>query len=256
MQHKLSDVKVYVTTDYKIFSRIKGNREMNKLKIKKIVRDIKNGRNLLADFPILVAAEPKKGSEKLEVIDGQHRLEAGVQTNKPIYFIIRKEELSLHDMARFNSLQEKWKPKDFINCYVEKGIKDYKELDDFIDRYKLPISVGLNLLYYGVTGSDTGAKEDLVEIFRRGEFRSKHKKQATEIIEECKRFGAFDGWNSRPFIVTISKILGADQCDFDELVEKFNADPRQFQKHSNTKAYLTNLEQIYNKGYHKRRTIY
>ncbi len=252
MQHQKSDVTVYVTTDHKIFNRVKGNRDINKTKVKKLVYDIKNGRDMLKDFPILTTA----AGNKMDVVDGQHRLSAAMQTNKPIYYIIREQQLELEQMARFNSLQEKWKPKDFINCYIEKGIKDYKVLQDFTEQYGLPISIALNLLYYGVTGSDAGAKDEIAELFRKGKFLAKHKKQATDIIEECKRFQAFDGWNTRPFIVTISKILGADKCDFDELVEKFNQDPRQLQKHSNTKAYLTNLESIYNKGYHKRRVIF
>ncbi|MEO6610719.1 MAG: ParB N-terminal domain-containing protein [Chitinophagaceae bacterium] len=254
MKHTESDVKVFVTTDYKIFNRIRGNRSLNMQKVKKIVRDIKNENDLLADFPILVT--PPGGGIKLDVTDGQHRLEAAIQTKKPVYYIVRKEELSLEKMARFNSLQEKWKPKDFINCYIEKGIADYKKLSAFIEDYGVPVSVALNLLYFGVTGGDTGAGEDVSEMFRRGDFRVKHMKQAVEIIEECKKFGEFTGWNTRPFIVTISKILGADQCDLDELVEKFKAEPRQLQRHGNSKAYLTNLEQIYNKGYHKRRTIF
>lgn len=253
MKHQESEVKVYATTDYKLFNRIKGNRGINKLKVKKIVRDIKNGNNLLPDFPILTSAG---GGIRLDVTDGQHRLEAAVQTKKPVYYIIRKEELSLEKMARFNSLQEKWKPADFINCYIEKGIPDYKKLQDFLHRYGVPVTVALNLLYYGITGSDTGSKEDIAQLFHKGEFRVKHMKQAVEIIEECKKFSAFDGWNTRPFIVAISKILGADQCDVDELVEKFNSDPQQLQRHSAAKGYLTNLEQIYNKGYHKRRTIF
>jgi hypothetical protein len=252
MKHELSDIKVYTTTDYQLFNRIKGNRDLNQLKIKKMIKDIKGGEDLLPDFPILVT----NGGSKMNVVDGQHRLEAAKQTKRPIYFIIRKEEMALHKMARFNSLQEKWKPKDFINCYIEKGISDYSKLSDFVEMYGVPISVALNLLFYGVTGGDSGAKDDITEMFRRGEFKCKHWKQAVDIIEECKRFGAFGGWNSRPFIVAISKILAADTCDFDELVTKFNEDPRQLQHQSNTKAYLTNLEQIYNKGYHKRRTIY
>jgi hypothetical protein len=252
MQHTESDVKVYVTTDYSIFSRTKGNRDIDKFKIKKIVREIKNGNNLLADFPILTV----QGIVNLDVKDGQHRLAAAEQTGKPIYYIIRKTDLSLDKMAGFNSLQSKWKPKDFINCYVEKGSKDYKILDEFTDRYRLPISISLNLLYYGVTGSDMGAREDISLLFKKGHFVVKHMKQATEIIEQCKRFEAFGGWNTRPFMVTISKILGADKCDFDELVEKFNQDPRALVRHSNTKAYLTNLETIYNKGYSKRRIIF
>lgn len=252
MQHTPSTVKVFTTTDYKRFNRIKGNRALNTQKIKKIVRDIRHGEDLLPDFPILVSDT----GTKLDIIDGQHRLEAAIQTKRSIHYIVRKEAMELHKMARFNSLQEKWKPADFINCYIEKGLPDYQKLQDFIDQFGTPISVALKLLSFGVTGGDSGAKGELQERFKRGEFQCKHWKQAVEIMRECQRFEAFDGWNTRPFIVTISTILAADKCDFDELVDKFNAEPRQLQRHSNPKGYLVNLEQIYNKGYKNRRTIY
>ncbi len=252
MQHTDSEVKVFVTTDYSIFSRTKGNRDIENFKAKRIAEEIKNGNDLLCNFPILVA----QGELKLEVKDGQHRLAAATMTNKPIYYIIRKDDLSLDKMANFNSLQSKWKPKDFINCYIEKGNNNYVLLNEFTERYQLPISISLNLLYYGITGNDSGAQDDISMLFKKGKFVVKHMKQATEIIEECRKFEAFDGWNTRSFIVTISKILGADKCDFDELVKKFNQAPTDLQKHGNTKGYLTNLETIYNKGYSKRRIIF
>lgn len=252
MQHTASDVKVYKTFDYRLFSRKKGNRAINQNKVKKIVRDIRHGVNLLPDFPILVSE-----NGKLDVIDGQHRLEAAVQTKEPIYYIIRRQDMELHTVARFNSLQEKWKPADFINCYIEKGLSDYKKLEGFIGQYGVPVSVALNLLYYGITGRDNGgAGRDITEMFKRGEFVCKHYRQARDIMEQCRAFEAFSGWNTRPFIVAISKILEADLCDFTELADKFNKEPRALERSSSAKAYLVNLEQIYNKGYHKRRNIY
>jgi hypothetical protein len=100
--HKTSNVTVYVTEDYKMFTRIKGNRALNTPKIKKMVRDLKHGLNFLPDFPILVSDL----NGKLKVIDGQHRLEVAMQMKKPVYYIIRKEEMDLHKIARVNSMQE------------------------------------------------------------------------------------------------------------------------------------------------------
>lgn len=252
MKHAESDIKIYVTTDYSIFSRIKGNRALNSGKIKKMVRDINHGLNFLSDFPLVTNVV----DGRLDIVDGQHRFEAAKQTKKSVYYIIRKQIVELDKVARLNSIQEKWKPKDFIECYIEKGIKDYKILADFQQQYCLPLSVSLNLLYNGVTGNDSGAPEDLQSLFHRGEFKVKHMKQARDIAEACSKFSTFGGWNSRPFVLAISKILEADVCDFDELVEKFSADPKQMDKHQNVKACLVNLEQIYNKGYHKRRNIF
>jgi hypothetical protein len=252
MNHKESEVKVYVTTDYSLFKRIKGNRAINTGKIKKMVRDINHGINFLPDFPIVTTPD----NSKLDIVDGQHRFEAAKNTKKPVYYIVRTQLVELDKVARLNSIQEKWKPKDFIECYIEKGIKDYQILADFQDQYELPLSVSLNLLFYGVTGGDTGAREDLQSLFHCGEFKVKHMRQAKDIAEACHQFSSFSGWNSRPFVLAISKILEADVCDFDELVQKFNADPKQMDKHSNVKACLVNLEQIFNKGYHKRRNIF
>lgn len=252
MKHSESSVKVYQTKDYSIFQRIPGNRDMNKLKIKKMVRDIKHGLNFLPDFPILVSP----GEYKMHVIDGQHRLEAASQTNQNVYYIIRIKEIEVDHIARINSLQEGWKPIDFINCFIEKGNNNYEKLHEFISTYKLPISVSILLLSSGITGNDSGLQTEIKENFRKGNFEVKHWKQAVEIIEECQRFSVFPGWNTRPFIVAISKILAADLCDFDELVSKVNDNPKDLQKQSNYKQYLKDLESIYNKGYHKRRTIF
>jgi len=250
MQHTQSNVTVYVAKTYSQFARIKGNRELNQSKIKKMVRDIKHGIDLLPDFPILVSEE----GSKLRVIDGQHRLEAAMETRHPVYYIIRQEQLELEKMAGLNSLQEKWKPADFINCYVERGIQDYKKLQDFIDQYGMPVSVAVRLLTDGIMSNGTGGQA--MEVFRRGEFRVKHWKQAVEIVETCKRFDASKVWNTRPFMVAITRLLQADMCDFDELVEKFIDNPSALDVHGDHKGYLVNLEQIYNKGYKNRRTIY
>jgi hypothetical protein len=129
-------------------------------------------------------------------------------------------------------------------------------LCEFMDLYGTPVSVSLKLLYYGVVTSDGGAHDNLKEVFQRGEFKCKHWKQAVEIIETCKKFEAFKGWNSMSFIVAVTKILGADLCDFDELVQKFSDNPQLLETKGNYKGYLLNLEQIYNKGNHKRRVIY
>lgn len=253
MLHTVSVVKVYVTTDYKKFQRVRGNRVLNQGKIRKMVKDIESGLDFLPDFPIVTS----KIETKLEINDGQHRFEAAVQTNKPVYYIIRNTNMKLDEMARVNSLQEKWKPKDFVNCYIEKGVKDYGVLEDFVDQYGLPIKMAAKLLYYGVTGANEGGGNDAFsKLFEHGEFKAKHLKQATEIMEACKRFAKFDAWNSGPFIVAITKILGADKADFDKLVEKFDKNADMLEHQGSAKGYIFNLEQIYNKNSHKREVIY
>lgn len=242
---------MYSTTDYKRFDRKRGNRAINTLKVKKIVREIRHGNDLLCDFPILVAS----AGSKLQVIDGQHRLEAAVSTKKPVYYIIRKNDMQLHELAKANSLQEKWKARDYIECYIEQGNEHYRKLESFMTAYDVPVSVALNLLYNGVA-RDGGASRNVKDLFTRGEFVVKHYRQAVDVMESCRRFERFDGWNSAGFITAITRVLQGDQCDFDLLVQKFERSPAALEHQGSVKAYLTNLENIYNIGNRQRRVIY
>ncbi len=253
MTHKISETKVYKTTNSALFNRVTGNREVNMKKVRKIMSEIMHGNNMLPYFPILTT-QGKNG--KLDILDGQHRFQAAKMTKNPVFYIIQQKELKLDDIAKMNSIQDKWKAADFIRCYIERGIKDYSKLEQFMDDTGLSVQLSLNLLYYGTPGRDGGAKEELVNMFQQGRFEVRHMRAAKELYELCKMFESFPGWKSRSFMLAIHKLLVDDLCDFDELAEKFNAKPEELQQSANFKTYLVNLEQIYNRGYHKRRNIY
>ena len=253
IEHFKSEVLIYKTTNYSLFNRISGNRDINSKKVRKMVSEVANGNNLLPYFPIL-CTEGKNG--KLDIVDGQHRFELAKKCKKDVYYIIKVETMQLDKIAGLNSIQEKWKVADFMQCYIEKGCNDYKELQSFMDKYPFPLSVSLNLMAYGITGTDNGAKENLRNLFQLGKYKVHHKKQAIEIAELCKRFEAFPGWHSRGFIVAVGKLLQKNLCDFDELITKFDKAPQELKVQKSYKEYLVNLEQIYNRNNQKRRAIY
>jgi hypothetical protein len=250
MNHTISPISVFQTSDYSRFHNIHGNRDLNKNKIRKIMKEIRAGNDILDQVPVLVSIE----HNKLLVYDGQHRIEIAKQLRRPVHYIIRPK-MTLHDVAKVNSNVEKWKPQDFINCYIAAGNSNYKKIDEFKINYELPLSISLVLLAKGIINSE-GGKELLKEQFEKGIFEVKKWKQAVEVAEACKRFSLFDAWNSGGFAVAICKIIGADKCDFEELVKKFKEDTLKLHKQSSAKAYLVNLEEIYNKGYSKRRVIF
>lgn len=250
MNHQQSKVTVYSTTDYKAFRKVKGNRELNQTKIKRIIREINHGNDILDEVPILVT----ESGNVLEIIDGQHRLEIAKHLKRPVHYILQKK-LTLHQVAKINSNVEKWKAKDFINCYIAAGNKNYDKLQEFMDKYQIPLSVSLVLLYNGIIENESG-KETLREAFEKGSYEVKHWRQAVDIAEACMKFNLHNGWNSRAFVVAICRLLQKDVCDIDELVEKFKKDPKKLERHANYKLYLSNLENIYNINKQKRLTIY
>lgn len=251
MKHKESEVKVFQTTDYKLFKKIDGNRSLNNKKIDRIIKEIKAGNDVLDQVPILVASE----NGHLNVLDGQHRLAIAEQLKRPVHYIIRKKDMSMHDVAKVNSNVEKWSFADFINAY-KKSNKNYQQLHEFHKAYGFAIGSCLILLTFGAEKNADGSHEELNAKFQHGQFEVKKYKEAVQVAEICKTFSDFSGWNSRGFLIAICKLIQGEKCDFDVLLKKFKNNPKKLQQQANWKQYLTNLEEIYNIDNSKRRTIF
>ena len=187
--HVKSLVDVYVTKNYRLFEMLDGNRELNKSKIRRIKDDIGKGSNLLPYCPIIVV---EKGN-KLQVIDGQHRLEVAKELGDYVYYVIHKG-LSLYNIAKMNSNTEKWKAKDFINCYRTGGNKNYDQLQQVMDVYGFPLSVALEMLSTGKF-MKSGGNENLMKHFHEGKFVVKKYREAVELANTVQKFDAFPGWN-------------------------------------------------------------
>jgi hypothetical protein len=216
-------------------------------KIKKILADIDRGTNLLKYVPILVIEQGKK----FEIIDGQHRFVVAQKIKHPVHYIIA-EKLSLYDIARMNSNTEKWKAKDFIDCYMELGNEQYKQLASFLKEFDgVSVTTAISLLKKGK--ADTGGSG--MDAFHRGEFIISNEKEAREILSAAKQF-KFANKFQRAFIQAIEKIVAAKVFPIEDLIAKVNVDPEQLRLQENYKKYLINLEEIATKGKHKRVQIY
>jgi hypothetical protein len=246
-QHTMSTTMVFQSNDYDKFNMIQGNRFLDMNKIKKILADIDRGTNLLKYVPILVIEKNKK----LDIIDGQHRFVVAKKLKSPIFYIMA-EDLSLYDIARMNSNTEKWKAKDFINCYTQLGNNNYVILEDLLKKYPgLPITTAISLL---ASGKVAGGGNPM-DAFHRGEFVVKYSIICDGFLKTIDAF-VFENKFSRPFMQAISKVIDNGVFDIVELVNKVNQDPEQLKLQDHWRKYLINLEEIVNKGKHKRVPIY
>lgn len=104
------------TMDYDIFKSVDFNREKNKRHVESI-KQILQKENLLHLHPILV-------NEKMEVVDGQHRLEAAKQLGLEVFFI--QDKISYEHILNSNLFQKKLSLEDVIKFYAVKDkLKDY-----------------------------------------------------------------------------------------------------------------------------------
>jgi len=242
---------VFQSMEYSLFKMITGNRQLNETKIKKIIKDINAGIDVLKYYPIQVIEKNKR----LEILDGQHRFYICKKLKRPVFYIVMKEEKKLSDIAKINSNVEKWKVKDYINCYVQQGIDDYRILQDFMEKYKISGSTSMKLLYTGTPGNE-GVDSKTTEKFQRGEFRAKHVNTAIEIAEACKTFSSFEFHRERGFVIAIYRIIRANKIKIEELHERFLRNPTALTRHASFKDYIYNLEQIFNMGKQKRVVVF
>ena len=70
--------QIHWTTDYDIFKQLLGNREINYNHVRRLIKSMQE------EYLIV----PIQVNEKMEVIDGQHRIAACKELGFPIYYMI------------------------------------------------------------------------------------------------------------------------------------------------------------------------
>lgn len=225
-----------------------GNRAINETKIKKIIKDIDSGLNMLRYCPIVV-------TQDMTIIDGQHRYMVAKILKCPVFYVIAPD-INLYDVARINSRTERWKPIDFVQCYAEIGNPHYAQIIDFLNTYKgMPVSSALYILYVGLQG-DRSAQ--LIRKFEQGQFDVRDYDEActianTACLFETKEFKAHFSAN---FLKAIRVIIKAGMCNIQILIYKYERAPHLLPTLNNHKAYLSALEDVYNYQNKNRTTIY
>jgi len=244
-------VQVHHSREYGIFKMIDGNRELNETKINKIMRDIESGIDVLKYYPIQV----REVAERLHIIDGQHRFYIARKLGRTVHYILLQEDQSLYNIAAINSNTEKWKTRDFINCYVNLENPHYKELDEFMRKYGLSATLCASLLASGSPTYGSGGSQDL-DSFQRGKFEVKYREEAKKLADICAHFNEFKYAKNASFFFAIKKIVDGGKIDIWDLVKKYGSYKDELVKQLSWKEYITNLENIYNKRLQSRVIIY
>ncbi len=142
------------TKNYSIFKKKQENRPLDPLNLKKLIASLRV-RNLMNFHPVLV-------NRNMEVIDGQHRIEAAKQLGLEVFYVI-DEEATDEDMILINTTFKKWDLNDFLNYYIAKGNLEYLKLKEYADSKGLPI--------HEISRLVTGGKNRFSRDFKDGKFK-------------------------------------------------------------------------------------
>jgi hypothetical protein len=233
-------MKIEKTTKYDIFKVVNGNRALNRGHIKNLAVSVMRN-NLLEFNPIIV-------NKKMEVIDGQHRLEVAKNNGLPIYYVI-SETSTLNDVQSLNSAQKVWCMQDYIDSFIEQGNDNYVVLDLFIKTYELPVSTCVSLL-----GGHNGGRESFAMLqFKRGEFIVTSMKTAEEYAHKindvrtfCEKSIGRNTFLTRAVITINKKNRTNPNFAHETLVRKLSICGKKIPRYASEKEYLRFLEDAYN----------
>lgn len=129
------------------------NREkINAAHVKVLVESIRSC-NLLSMKPILV-------NEKLEIIDGQHRVLAAKEVGVSIFYDVRPDITPKHMILLNNT--KSWTLADHLHFYLKHNYHEYHMLANFMKFNEITLRIALNLLI--------GGTHEAYQKFRNGDF--------------------------------------------------------------------------------------
>lgn len=239
--------QVFKTNDLTIFKSIEGNRVPNIQHIKRLYDSIlQNG--MLCN-PILV-------NESMQVIDGQHRLEASRKAKSFIYFVIIKG-YNLKDVHVLNLNQKNWTKIDFLIGYADMGIESYKKLLYFHKAnsdFNITDSIGMcsNTTggnNFGQSSQRSKLKGSVTtsEIFEEGTWVGKDFDLAqlnANKLKELKHF--YNGYNKSVFVGTMLGLFTNENFDFDIFISKLKLQPNALCDTASREQCRLLIEDIYN----------
>jgi hypothetical protein len=221
---------VKTTKNYDLFSRVTGNRKVNDLHVKRLQRSIAE-QDLM--IPIIV-------NNKLEVIDGQHRLKARQNLGYPIYYIVM-DNMGLPETQRANANFKNWTFEDFTEAYTEQNYYHYKVYKQFRNKYQFGHRETVTLLS-GVVNREEESKE-----FKEGNFCVKDESKATEIAEKIYQIKPYyKGFKRRSFTNAMLICFKHEQYNHEDFLQKLSYQSTKLVDCGTTKQYLQLIEEIYN----------
>lgn len=240
--------KVYKTSNLSIFKQIDGNRVPNLQHIRRLANSIRVYG--MKCNPILV-------NERMEVIDGQHRLLAAKEVGSFVYYII-VDGYSLKEVHTLNLNQKNWTKRDYMEGYASMGIESYIKLRYFVNKnqdFNFSDCIALCSNKSTVAGSlldnEIRAGKNIAfkmsEIFETGTWMGKDFDLAQDWVDKIRMVKPYySGYNRTIFVGTMVMLFQKETFDFNEFMHKVRLQPTALVDCANRDQVRTLIEDIYN----------
>lgn len=237
----MNNLQIKKTQDYSIFNSIKGNREIQKSHVKNLTEAFSKNKakasTILSYNPILV-------NEQLEVIDGQHRLEAAKKLGIPVYYII-SNGLNLKDTQNLNSNNKPWRPIDYAKAFSESGNPSYTIYLDFVEAFP---RYNHDILRHVLSSGKSNGKD-----FKSGKFNVWLVKEAWDFLTMLGSFKEYtNAYKNRSFAMAFYRVYKLEDYNHKHMLKRMAKQGYTVPTHGNIPDFLRTLESIYNVGVEKK----
>ncbi len=230
---------VLQTSDYGLFHTIESNRNVNKRHVQLLINSFENNPALVKTRPILV-------NEKMEVIDGQHRLQACMALRIPVCYMMATGT-DVESAQLMNALQKNWSSIDFARSYAlnrnnaDRAAK-YRTFLSLFEEYKVPITVL-------ITFCEQRQRQNNTRDFRHGDLEIIDEavtRKWLNMAEELSELVSPEviAHNRYIFLSTLTKLFRHPNYDHERMIKKMNE--KRLAHEPDRQGYLHAMENIYN----------
>lgn len=240
----VSESALRYTKDFDKFVLMRGNRKVVERHVQSLMNRMQKQGNLTTHFPIVV-------NERMEVIDGQHRLEAlcrlsdmgaknpdGERVWTPFYRV--ETGLRIENVRDINNGHRNWTWHDYMTSYVNEGKDDYERFQNLIKHFGLSFST--TLLY--CCGDDRGQTKK----FREGNLLMRDHQRAFMLLKWYKEISESAQHHTEPFAGVMCRVMQHPEYDHKRMKIKMEKYSTLLKKFVNRADYFRTVEDIYNRG--------
>ena len=233
--------KIYETEDYSIFNKLYGNRKTKKSNIKTLTQSMNDSKWI--GSPVVV-------NEKMEIIDGQNRIEAAIAAKIPVKFMVCPG-YGIKECILLNRNSAPWNTTDYTISWAEQGHDAYIWLLELKEKYPCFSLDDLSALCYNEARSMQQSSQ-IRDYFRDGrlEMTDVEKQKVETVVQWLSKFNTWvKKIGGRKFIIynCILFCYYSDDVDNDDLYTKvFEDHYHDFHVSTNMQGYIQQIEYWYN----------
>lgn len=217
------------TSDYSIFKLLPHNRPIVQSHVIRLMHSMAERPHLRVSRPVLV-------NEKMQVIDGQHRLKASELNDQTVFFMV-VPGLTIDDARLLNALQRTWSILDYAYSYASSKVPAYVQFVKTYEARELPPSIIMDYMMPNIRRQHD---------FRIGAMEPVDQKALDTKLDQCEDVVAAFPKSATPYMVASAflAVQKTEGYDHNRMVQKTKR--AKLQPQPDRISYIRELERAYN----------